>query len=57
MELTEEDIDLMMRTLYDVRSGRREPMSDEDWTRKKGLFKSSMTVLREDAIRELEEME
>lgn len=55
MDLSEEDIDNMMRTLYDVRSGRREPMTDEDWTRKKSLFRSTMAVLRADAIREIED--
>lgn len=55
MEYGEQEIENVMRALWDARAQRITPATDEEWARYKTMFKSSMNFLREDAIVELED--
>lgn len=45
----EDRIDTYARALYDVRSMRPTPMTDEEWAQRKVKFPSTIRVLRMDA--------
>lgn len=55
--MTEPDIELLARSLYDARSERSGPVSDVDWSRRKTLFPGTYRALISEAQRMVEEGE
>lgn len=55
--MTEEELDALTKTQYEVNAHAPEPYSEERWERIKGLFKGSVRACREQVLAQIEDDE